>query len=380
MIVPAQLGIQHCINANVCYIRGRAVRTESFQTMTHPETRTIALTLGDINGIGPEVILKALAQWSPPPQVRVALVGPASALRFWQAKLQLEQSIPLISSVADWEAPAAVALVQADFGEPAIAIGSWSKASGAAAAQALLYAIAWANKGMVQAIVTGPIAKVALAAAGYNYPGQTEFIAERLGAGNFAMVLMAGRFRVALVTTHLPLREIAPAVTAARILAKLRVLQQELRQRFGIATPKIAVTGLNPHAGESGLLGDEEEMQIKPAIAQAQQEGIAASGPYPADALFGRYASQLQAAESGGALSFDAFLAMYHDQGLIPLKMQGFGRAVNYTAGLPVIRTSPDHGTAFDIAGQGIASPTSMIEALQLAVDIITARGGSRTV
>ncbi len=336
------------------------------------EEKVIALTLGDINGIGPEVILKALAQWSPPTTVRIAIIGPVGALRFWQKKLNFNQPIPVISDIANWEGAEAVALVQADFGDPPVAIGNWSKASGAAAAQALLYATEWANKGMVQAIVTAPVAKVALAAAGYNYPGQTELIAERLGVKNVAMMLMAGGFRVALATTHLPVRQVAQAITSAGILDKLRVLHQELQQRFGIAHPRIAVTGLNPHAGEEGLLGEEEEKHIKPAIAQAQQEGIAASGPYPADALFGRYASQLQTAVSGGAFSFDAFLAMYHDQGLIPLKMLGLGRAVNYTAGLPVIRTSPDHGTAFDIAGRGIASPTSMIEALQLAVEIIT--------
>ncbi|RIK76264.1 4-hydroxythreonine-4-phosphate dehydrogenase PdxA, partial [candidate division KSB1 bacterium] len=226
------------------------------------------------------------------------------------------------------------------------------------------------------AIVTGPIAKVALAAAGYNYPGQTEFIAERQGAKHFAMMLIAGSFRVALVTTHLPLRNVAAAITQEKIIDKLRVLHRELRSRFNIPAPKIAVTGLNPHAGESGMLGKEEEEIIKPALAQAQREGIAASGPFSADALFGRYANRT----GDEKLSFDAFLTMYHDQGLIPLKMAGFGRAVNYTAGLPIVRTSPDHGTAFDIAGKGIANPTSMIEAIQLAVDIITKNDGDRPV
>jgi 4-hydroxythreonine-4-phosphate dehydrogenase len=158
------------------------------------------------------------------------------------------------------------------------------------------------------------------------------------------------------------------------------VIHQELQQRFDIAEPKIAVTGLNPHAGESGVLGNEEEQIIKPAIMQAQSEGIAASGPYPADALFGRYASPVHQATANKTSSYDAFLAMYHDQGLIPLKVLGFGRAVNYTAGLPIVRTSPDHGTAFDIAGKGMANPTSMIEALQLAVDIITKSHGGRAI
>lgn len=344
--------------------------------MVTSKFKTLALTLGDINGIGPEVVLKALAQWSPPATARVALVAPVAAVQFWQKKLKIKPFFPIIQSSAEWPADKQIALILADFGDAAIEIGNWTITSGKVAAQALLHATAWAKEGLVDAIVTGPTAKVALAAAGYNYPGQTEFIAERLGAKHFAMVLMAGSFRVALVTTHLPLRNVAAAITQEKIIDKLRVLHHELCGRFNISAPKIAVTGLNPHAGESGMLGKEEEEIIQPALAQAQREGIAASGPFSADALFGRYANRA----GNEKLSFDAFLTMYHDQGLIPLKMAGFGRAVNYTAGLPIVRTSPDHGTAFDIAGKGIANPTSMIEAIQLAVDIITKNDGDRAV
>lgn len=338
--------------------------------------KTLALTLGDINGIGPEVVLKALTQWLPSATVRVAIVAPVAAVQFWQKKLRIEQNFSIIRNFAEWPADEQVALMQTDCGDAAIEIGKWTVASGSVAAQALLHATAWAKIGLIDAIVTGPIAKVALAAAGYNYPGQTEFIAERQGVKHFAMMLIAGSFRVALVTTHLPLRNVAAAITQEKIIDKLRVLHRELRSRFNILAPKIAVTGLNPHAGESGMLGKEEEEIIKPALAQAQREGIAASGPFSADALFGRYANRA----GDEKLSFDAFLTMYHDQGLIPLKMAGFGRAVNYTAGLPIVRTSPDHGTAFDIAGKGIANPTSMIEAIQLAVDIITKNDGDRAV
>ncbi|NUM73614.1 4-hydroxythreonine-4-phosphate dehydrogenase PdxA [candidate division KSB1 bacterium] len=344
--------------------------------VTKSTFKTLALTLGDINGIGPEVVLKALAQWKPAATARVALVAPVAAVQFWKKKLNIKPFFPIIQSFAEWPADKQIALIQADFADATIEIGNWTIASGSVAAQALLHATAWAKDGLIDAIVTGPTAKVALAAAGYNYPGQTEFIAERLGAKHFAMMLIAGSFRVALVTTHLPLRNVAAAITQERIIDKLRALHRELRSRFNIPAPKIAVTGLNPHAGESGMLGKEEQEIIEPALAQAQREGIAASGPFSADALFGRYANRA----GDEKLSFDAFLTMYHDQGLIPLKMAGFGRAVNYTAGLPIVRTSPDHGTAFDIAGKGIANPTSMIEAIQLAVDIITKNDGDRPV
>ncbi len=344
--------------------------------MTNLKLKTLALTLGDINGVGPEVALKALAQWKPPAAIRVAIVAPVAAVQFWQKKLGIEQNFPILRDFAEWPADEQVALMQTDFGDAEIAMGNWTITSGRVAAQALLRATAWAKDGLIDAIITGPTAKVALAAAGYNYPGQTEFIAEHLGARHFAMMLTAGSFRVALVTTHLPLRSVAPAITPEKIIDKLRVLHSELCERFNIPAPQIAVTGLNPHAGESGMLGREEQEIIQPALAQAQREGIAASGPFPADALFGKYANR----GSNEKPSFDAFLTMYHDQGLIPLKMAGFGRAVNYTAGLPIVRTSPDHGTAFDIAGKGIANPTSMIEAIQLAVDIITKNSGDRAV
>ncbi len=180
---------------------------------------------------------------------------------------------------------------------------------------------------------------------------------------------MAGDFRVALVTTHLPLRKVTEAITSKKIVEQLRVVEHELQSRFGIAQPRIAVTGLNPHAGENGVLGEEERTIIAPAIAHAQREGLHAEGPFSADALFGQFA---QGRNENNATPFDAYLAMYHDQGLIPLKMYGFGRAVNYTAGLPVLRISPDHGTAYNIAGKNLAQPSSMIEALKLAVALLT--------
>jgi 4-hydroxythreonine-4-phosphate dehydrogenase len=327
----------------------------------HP-TKTIAITIGDMNGIGPEVTLKALAQiLASPKNFRAAIIGPAAVMEFWQTHLRLTLPLPRISTWEAWPAGAPVVLFD-ESGEPApVKIGALSTQAGKIAGAALRRAVALAQEKKVQAIVTAPVNKHALHLAGYRYPGQTELLAEGLGARDFAMMLVAEDFRVALVTTHLPLRQVAAALSTDLILHRLRVIHQDLSSRFRLAAPRIAVTGLNPHAGEGGLLGEEEQTIITPAIQLARAEGIAADGPFSADALFGQYKNK----------RFEAYLAMYHDQGLIPLKMFGFGRAVNYTAGLPVIRTSPDHGTAFDIAGKNLADAASMVEAIRLAADLL---------
>jgi 4-hydroxythreonine-4-phosphate dehydrogenase len=304
--------------------------------------------------------LKALQKWQPLVGFRLAIVGPASAVRFWQTHLRLDLPLPVISDFHAWPEKTPVVVLDHDGAQVPVDTGRLSAKAGKTAGEALSRAIQFARAGKVHALVTAPVSKQALHLAGFHYPGQTEMLAEGFGATGFAMMLLAGDFRVALVTTHLPLRKVAEVLSEELILRRLRVLHHDLKNRFRIESPHLAVTGLNPHAGEGGLLGDEEQTIIAPAIQQAQKEGIAADGPFSADALFGQYQMK----------KFDAYLAMYHDQGLIPLKMFGFGRAVNYTAGLPVIRTSPDHGTAFDIAGKGIADPTSMVEALQLAASL----------
>ncbi len=325
--------------------------------MSEPFCKTIAITIGDVNGIGPEVALKALAQTPWLAAFRVALIGPETAWRFWQNDLRIDLPLPRIADLNEWPERAPIVVLDETPESADIQIGALSIAAGKIAGEALARAMALGRAGKIHAIVTAPVNKHALHLAGFHYPGQTELLAEGLGASEFAMMLVAENFRVALVTTHLPLRHVAAAISTDLIVRRLRVLQKDLTARFGMASPRLAVTGLNPHAGESGLLGDEEKNIITPALAQARAEGINAAGPFSADALFGQYKKN----------NFDAYLAMYHDQGLIPLKMFGFGRAVNYTAGLPVIRTSPDHGTAFDIAGKNLADPASMVEALRLA-------------
>jgi 4-hydroxythreonine-4-phosphate dehydrogenase len=218
-------------------------------------------------------------------------------------------------------------------------------------------AIRFAMKGDLAAIVTAPLSKKALNHAGYNYPGMTELLADRTGTRNYAMMLIGGDFRVALVTTHCALSEVPGCLSTEQVLAKIEVIHNDLQRRFGIPEPRIAVCALNPHRGEGGLFGREELDIIDPAIALARASGINVTGAHPADALFARHRED----------KYDAYLAMYHDQGLIPLKVLHFGRSVNYTAGLPFIRTSPDHGTAFDIAGKGVANESSMVEAIRLA-------------
>ena len=238
------------------------------------------------------------------------------------------------------------------------------------AAPGVIEAIRWAAReclsDALDAMVTGPISKEVIGEAGFPFPGHTELLQEIAtkirgsGTGRAVMMLVGGSLRVGLATVHCPLRDVPDMLTREGIAEVLRVMHRDLRALFGIGRPRIAVCGLNPHAGEGGRFGDEERRTIGPAVQLSREEGIEATGPYAADSLLHRAA--------GG--EFDAVLAMYHDQGLAPLKVHAFGRAVNVTLGLPLIRTSVDHGTAFDIAGTGRASPASMLEALALAREL----------
>lgn len=249
-----------------------------------------------------------------------------------------------------------------NFREDAVTIGKVTEYGGKIAAESLSLSIELGRKNQIDAIVTAPLCKESLFLAGYKYPGHTEFLADGFSVDDVVMLMISGDFRVGLVTTHCALSDVPKLISKETLLKKIRIIDNELRGRFNIISPKIAVSALNPHAGEAGLFGNEEIVSITPAINQAQSEGINAVGPFPADTLF------VEAEKK----PFDAYLAMYHDQGLIPVKQKYFGKVVNYTAGLPIIRTSPDHGTAFDIAGKSSASPTSIIEAIHLAIEIVS--------
>jgi 4-hydroxythreonine-4-phosphate dehydrogenase len=220
------------------------------------------------------------------------------------------------------------------------------------------------KNGYIDVLVTGPINKRAMVNEGFAYTGHTEYLEQEFGVDDVAMIMVSDQLKIGVVTGHIPLREVPVAITTEKILKKLRLMQTALQRDFGVDSPKIAVLGLNPHCGDGGLLGDEEQNVILPAVLAANEEGIMAFGPYSPDGFFGL----------GNYQKYDAILAMYHDQGLTPFKAIAFEEGVNYTAGLPIIRTSPDHGTAYDMAGRDLADPRSMMSAIYTAIDIYNRR------
>ncbi len=327
----------------------------------------IAVTMGDPAGVGPEVVLKCAASPDARGLGKLLLVGERWAFERDAERLGLDLPLPDVVDVADRAALPAAGLVET--GGPDAARpprGKPTRESGAAAAKAILRAIDLAQRGLADAIVTAPISKEALHAAGYPFPGHTEMLAHYTGAARSVMMMAAGELRSTLVTTHLALRDVPAALTTERVLETIRITWDALRGDFGIERPRVAVCGLNPHAGESGLFGDEEARVIAPAIEQAREAGMDCVGPAPADAAFAQ-------AYRG---RYDAVVAMYHDQANIPVKLIGFETGVNVTLGLPIVRVSPDHGTAYDIAGRGRADAASMMSALRVAASIARRRGG----
>ncbi len=287
----------------------------------------LAVTLGDPRGIGPEIVQAVLR--NPPPGADFVVVGPDELV----AGLTAER-------VGVGTAGAVSALTPAQ--------------AGGLAGRAVERAVALALAGDVEAVVTGPADKAALRLGGYPYPGHTEWLGELAGV-DVAMMLAEEQLRVVLVTTHIPLRQVLDELTTERVVAVGRIAGRELARRFGIAQPRLAVCAVNPHAGEGGLFGDEDDRILRPAAEQ-----LGAAGPLPADTVF------VKAARG----EFDAVLAPYHDVGMTAIKMAAFGRAVNVTLGLPFVRTAPDHGTALDIAGKGVADPGSMRKAVEMAIQL----------
>ena len=317
----------------------------------------LAVSLGDPAGIGPEVIAKC---WDNRDRFElapfVAIGDPRSVRAVWDGE---------IATIDDpREADTAF-----DVGLPLIQIpspeedrpGHPSVAGAHCSLDALEIAVGLARSGSASAVVTGPVSKEQLYSIGFRHPGQTEFVAERCGiaAANVAMMLAGPTLRTVPLTTHIPLRNVPDELTSALIESRARTTLRGLQRNFGIAEPRLAITGLNPHAGEGGLLGHAEIEVIQPAIAALRAEGWRVTGPHPADTLFHETARA----------RFDAALCMYHDQALIPVKALHFAEAVNITLGLPIVRTAPDHGTAFDIAGQDLADPRPMAAALRLAAE-----------
>lgn len=330
----------------------------------------IAITLGDVAGIGPEVTVQALLDERVRDRIQPLVIGHPAVLTRAADLLNRAATVTEIDSAdVDWVGVAGIPCWNPAGDESAaVPAGKVDSRAGEAAWQYLLAAIDAAQSEKVDAITTAPLSKAALHAAGHIYPGHTEIIAERCGVREFAMMLYlpAGTavraehgLGVGHVTLHTSVSSVPGLLTPERVLSTIRLVHEFMQGRKQ-GPPRIGVCALNPHAGEDGLFGDEEQRLIAPAVAQAKEQGIDAVGPLPADTLFHRAADG----------EFDGVVAMYHDQGHIALKLLAFGTAVNVTLGLPIVRTSPSHGTAFDIAWQGQASAEGMVQALLVAADL----------
>ncbi|HEX2533406.1 MAG TPA: 4-hydroxythreonine-4-phosphate dehydrogenase PdxA [Chitinophagaceae bacterium] len=323
----------------------------------------IGISCGDINGIGPEVIVKALSDNRVLELCTPVIFASAKLLSFYKKSVGEGsfnyQTIKEITRVNHKQ----VNLFQSWEEDITIQPGQLTETGGQYAVRSLFGAIEALKAGGLQGLVTAPIHKKNVQSDEFRYSGHTPFLRDAAGVDDVLMLLYSEQLRVALLTEHVPLNEVGKYITRQNLLGKLRLLNQSLRRDFGIDRPKIAVLGLNPHAGDEGLIGNEEETVIRPAIKEAKRD-MQVYGPYSADAFFARshYAQ------------FDAVLAMYHDQGLIPFKTIAAGEGVNFTAGLPFVRTSPDHGTAFDIAGKNIADPGSFLYALFECADLVRRR------
>lgn len=324
----------------------------------------VGITQGDVNGIGFEVILKTLSDQELYDNFIPIIYGSPKVAAYHRKALNIQNfSLNNIKNASEAH-PKRVNIVTCGDDNARVELGKATAESGKAAFDALKLAVEDLKNGELDVLVTAPINKKNIQSEEFSFPGHTEYLEQMAGEGKALMLLVADNLRVGVVAGHVPISEVSSHITRESILDKLRILNTSLKQDFTIRRPRIAVLGLNPHAGDNGLLGKEEQEIISPAIEIANGEGIYAMGPYAADGIFG--------SEALG--KFDAILAMYHDQGLAPFKALAFDNGVNYTAGLPFVRTSPDHGTAYDIAGQDKANPDSFRAAIYLALDVFRNR------
>lgn len=323
----------------------------------------IGFTSGDINGIGMELIIKTLADNRILEFCIPVIFASNKAITFYRRTLADPAFNFNIVKEAGRYHPKQINLVTCWEDDLNITPGQLTEVGGMCAFKSLQSAIEALQNNQINGLVTAPIHKKNIQSSEFNYTGHTPYLQSIFGANDVLMFMVAENMRVGLLTEHVPVADLAPHITIPNIISKLKIMNSSLIRDFGIDKPKIAVLGLNPHAGDEGLIGPEEETIIKPAIAEARRNKIMAFGPFSADAFFARHFDQ-----------FDGILAMYHDQGLIPFKSLAIGEGVNYTAGLPVVRTSPDHGTAFDIAGKGLADHASFIAATFSCIDILQKR------
>lgn len=325
----------------------------------------VGITQGDTNGIGYEVIIKTLSDARILDMCTPVVYGSSKAFGFYRKHIPETENINtnVVSSAKDAH-PKRVNIVNCIPENYPIEPGQQTHEGSKAAIAALETAVKELKEGYIDVLVTAPFNKRAVSEETFKFPGHTEYLVNEFGASDGLMFLCADKMRVGVATNHLPLAKVPAAITEESILSKLRLMNESLLRDFNIVKPKLAVLGLNPHSGDRGLLGNEEINVIAPAIKKAEEEGILAFGPYPPDGFF---SINMQ-------YKFDAVLAMYHDQGLIPFKSLAFDSGVNFTAGLPVVRTSPDHGTAYDLAGENKANPQSMMSALYMAIDVYNNR------
>ncbi len=325
----------------------------------------VGITQGDGNGIGYEVIIKALADERMLDLCTPVIYGSSKIFGFYKKQIHnIEQiNTNVINSAKDVHQKR-VNIVNCLPDNVFVEPGQSTPESAKAAMESLGRAIEDLKEGYIDVLVTGPINKRAMVGEGFPYTGHTEYLEQEFGVEDAAMFMVSDQLKVAVLTGHIPLREVPGRISQESIVKKLQIMKASLERDFGIDAPKIAVLGLNPHCGDGGLLGEEEQNVILPAILKANEEGINAFGPYSSDGFFGM----------GNYMKYDAVLAMYHDQGLTPFKAIAFEDGVNFTAGLPVVRTSPDHGTAYDMAGRDLADPRSMKSAIYMAMDIFRRR------
>ena len=328
------------------------------------EKLKIGITIGDVNGIGLEVIIKSLNDTRILEYFTPIVYGNTKVASFHRKAIGIQDFSFNVIQAAEQANPKRPNMINCWQEDVKISLGEQNELGGRYAFLSLEKAVDDLQAGQIDGLVTAPINKHNIQQEGFQFPGHTEYLQSKVGAEDVLMFMISDDLRIGVVTGHIPVKDIASGITQEAILQKLVMMNESLKTDFWVQKPKIAVLGLNPHAGDNGLIGTEDEEIIKPAIQRANEAGIFCFGPYPADGLFA----------SDAYTKFDAVLAMYHDQGLIPFKHIASRKGVNYTAGLPFVRTSPDHGTGYDIAGKNIASHESFLEAIFSAVHIVQRR------
>jgi 4-hydroxythreonine-4-phosphate dehydrogenase len=323
----------------------------------------LALTVGDPGGIGPEIFARLLGEKESVGEADIVVIGAAEALLREAPGLEDRYGVVNAGAVDGIEEKDHPLIIDTGPGA-AVPVGRPTAEGGRAAADAIRMAVELAERNAIDGIVTGPISKEALGMAGLRYTGHTEMLADLFGSPDCQMLMVAGDFKVLILTRHIPLRDVAASLSSEGIAKAVAVMHEALEKDFGIGSPRVAVAALNPHVGDSGISGDEDARIVEPAVSQLREAGLDVEGPFPADSLF----------HSRRRQGYDALVALYHDQGMIPFKMEAFERGVNVTVGLPVVRTSVSHGTAFDIAGRSMADVSSLEAAVELAAQCCARR------